>query len=175
MSSDGAAAADDGDAATAEVLTEAPARAPAAWGGEAKVSPQEEDADSSSIDRSAVGAAAPAESGAATAMSEPDKPSSAAAAKAVATPAHFSRAGQKRTVLEWEDIKFSVRERGKYKDILNGVSGASVAGEMVALMGCVRANVRACVPSPILLGIPVLPLPHMPVCVRACMVGICCR
>lgn len=38
-------------------------------------------------------------------------------------------------VLEWDNVEFRVKEKGKVKTILREVSGASVPGKMLALMG----------------------------------------
>lgn len=51
------------------------------------------------------------------------------------TPRHFTRRRKDQMFLEWNDIKFSVKERGKVKEILKGVNGTAGSGEMLALMG----------------------------------------
>lgn len=53
------------------------------------------------------------------------------------TPKHFRSSRKAQSVLEWKDVSFSVKERGKKKVILDSVSGSSASGAMLALMGFV--------------------------------------
>ena len=60
--------------------------------------------------------------------------------EALPTPKGFFARGRS-SFLEWENVTFTVKQRGKPKPILHGISGTSTPGAMLALMGSVACRV----------------------------------
>jgi hypothetical protein len=64
-----------------------------------------------------------------------DSPLSAKSPTSKPAPSKFLNFAGEPARLEWHDVKFDVKQRGKVKPILHGVSGAANPGSIVALMG----------------------------------------